>query len=34
VADLVFQAPDLLAKRGLCDAQAGGRVAEMEFLCE
>lgn len=34
VADLVFQTPDLLAQRGLCDAQAGSGVAEVEFLGE
>ena len=34
VADLVLQAADLLAQRRLGDAQAGGRVAEVEFLGE
>lgn len=34
VADLVLQAADLLTQRRLCDAQAGGRVAEVEFLRE
>jgi hypothetical protein len=29
-----FQAADLLAQRGLCDAQAGSGVAEVEFLSE
>jgi hypothetical protein len=33
-ADLLLQAPDLLAQRRLGDAQAGGRVAEVEFLGE
>lgn len=34
VADLVLQAPDLLAQRRLCDAQSGGGVAEVQFLGE
>lgn len=34
MADLVLQAPDLLAQRRLGDAQAGGRAAEVEFLGE
>ena len=34
VADLLLQAADLLAQRRLGDAQAGGCVAEVEFLRE
>lgn len=34
VADLVFQAADLLAQRWLRDTEAGGRVSEVEFLGE
>ncbi|GGY49564.1 hypothetical protein GCM10010384_64610 [Streptomyces djakartensis] len=34
VADLVFEAADLLAQRWLGDAQAGGRMAEVKFLGE
>lgn len=34
MADLVFQAADLLAQRWLRDTEAGGRVSEVEFLGE
>jgi hypothetical protein len=34
VADLVLEASDLLAERGLGDAEAGGGVPEVQFLGE
>jgi hypothetical protein len=34
VADLVLQAPDLLAQWRLGDAQTGGSASEVEFLGE